>query len=299
MSMIKRIFLFLLTNLAVIILIWIVLAILQSVFWINVYGNSYTSLLIYAFIVWFAWSIISLLTSKWVAKKTYNIILMNPEELSWFTLKERIVFETVSRIAWEKWIKMPEVWVYNSNEPNAFATWATKNSSLVAVSSWLLDIMDKDAIEWVIGHEMTHILNWDMVTMVLLQWIINTFVIFISNVLANMLDNSTDWKLWNLGYYFINIFLQLIFWMFASIIVMWFSRIREYKADEGSARLLGKEKMIDWLETLKKFQNYAPSDSSKLATMNISTKPRWWFMQLFASHPSLDDRISRLQNMNF
>jgi heat shock protein HtpX len=157
--------------------------------------------------------------------------------------------------------------------------------------------MDKNAIEWVVWHEMAHVLNGDMVTMTLLQWILNTFVIFFARIIANIFNNVTDWKFWMLWYYWVVILFEIIFWILASMIAMWFSRYREYRADAWSARFVWKDKMIAWLEALKKIQSMASSDSSKLATMKISTKKRWWIMKLFSSHPDLDDRIKALEDI--
>ncbi len=299
--MIKRIFLFLVTNLAVIVLIWIIIALLEHFFWFRIswYWQNYTSIFIYAIIVWFAWAFISLLLSKWSAKRAYNIDIINPNDLSDLSPKERLVYDIVFDLSQKNSIKMPEVWTYKSAEANAFATGATKNRSLVAVSSGLLDIMNEKEIKWVIWHEMSHIFSWDMVTMVLLQWVINTFVIFLSRVIANIVDSyfSKDDN-WGISwiYYTTSIVLDLVLWMLASTIVMWFSRYREFKADEWSARLVWKENMISWLEALKTMINKASDDKSKLATMKISTKRKSWLMALFSSHPDLDDRIEHLRN---
>lgn len=299
--MIKRIFLFLLTNIAVIVVIGIVIAILENILWINIswYSSSYVSIFIYAIIVWFSWAFISLLLSKWMAKRAYNIVLMTRENFWDFSEKEKFVYEIVSRLAENNRIEMPEVWVYESAEPNAFATWATKNSSLVAVSTGLLDLMNKDEIEWVIGHEMAHILNWDMVTMTLLQWVVNTFVVFLSRVLANIFDNVTDGKFWTLWYILVSIVLEICFGILASLIVMGFSRHREFRADEGSAIFVWKQKMIAWLRALQKMQNIASGDNESLATMKISTHKRWGIMALFSSHPDLEDRIKNLESKVF
>lgn len=299
--MIKRIFLFLLTNIAVIVVIGIVIAILENILWINIswYSSSYVSIFIYAIIVWFSWAFISLLLSKWMAKRAYNIVLMTRENFWDFSEKEKFVYEVVSRLAENNRIEMPEVWVYESADPNAFATWATKNSSLVAVSTGLLDLMNKDEIEWVIGHEMAHILNWDMVTMTLLQWVVNTFVVFLSRVLANIFDNVTDGKFWTLWYILVSIVLEICFGILASLIVMGFSRHREFRADEGSAIFVWKQKMIAWLRALQKMQNIASGDNESLATMKISTHKRWGIMALFSSHPDLEDRIKNLESKVF
>lgn len=298
MSFIKRIFLFLLTNLAVIVLIWIVLAILQSVFGFKLTTSwNYTWLFIYALIFWFAGSIISLFLSKWTAKRAYNIKLFDPQDLSDLSDKEKVVYEVVRELAEKNKIKMPEVWIYQSQDPNAFATWATKNSSLVAVSSGLLKTMDKNAIEWVIWHEMAHVLNGDMVTMVLLQGVLNTFVIFLARFVAWLFDRS-EWE-WPWPMYFIiSTVLDLLLWILASLVVMWFSRHREFRADEWSAKFVWKEKMIAWLEALKKLvDSNSWNDEPKLATMKISASSKKWFKSLFSTHPDLGDRIEKLKNL--
>jgi heat shock protein HtpX len=193
---------------------------------------------------------------------------------------------------------MPEVWIYNDEEPNAFATWMTKNNSLVAVSTWLLESMENDAIEWVIWHEMSHIINWDMVTMTLLQWILNTFVIFFARIVSNIISNALDEKLSRLAYFTINIILQIVFWLLASLIAMKFSRNREFKADAGSAIFVWKEKMIAWLKALKNAQMITSYDKSNLATMKISNKKRTWIFSLLSSHPDLDTRINALEKLS-
>ncbi len=297
--MFKRIFLFLLTNIAVIVVITVAIAILENVLWIRIsgYGTDYVSIWIYALIVWFSWSFISLLLSKWMAKTAYHVVVV--DGTSQTHEKMKIVFEVVQNLAERNHIKMPEVWFYESTDPNAFATWASKNSSLVAVSTWLLEMMNREEIEWVIGHEMAHILNGDMVTMTLLQWILNTFVVFFSRILANIFDNVTDGKYGNLGYILVSIVLEICFWILASLVVMAFSRHREFRADEGSATFVWKEKMIAWLKVLQKMQNLASEDKWSLATMQISTKKRLWFMMLFSSHPDLEDRIRNLESKSF
>jgi heat shock protein HtpX len=158
--------------------------------------------------------------------------------------------------------------------------------------------MNIDAIEWVVWHEMAHIINGDMVTMTLLQWVVNTFVIFIARVVANIISNFLDEDLWWMAHMAVVIVLEIIFWLFASIIVMAFSRHREFKADAWSAKFLWKEKMIAWLEALKKMQAITAWDKSKLETMKISAKNKWGIMKLFSSHPKLQDRIDALNNSN-
>ncbi len=299
--MFKRIVLFLLTNIAVIILVTIVISILEVVFWIRITPNgSYIWLFIFAAIFWFIWSFISLFMSKWMAKKAYWVKVFSKEEIHSLSWKEKIVYDIVEDLAYRNHITIPEVWVYVSSDPNAFATWATKNSSLVAVSTWLLDQLEKDEIEWVIGHEMAHILNGDMVTMTLLQWVLNTFVIFFARIAANIVNNIiTKWEWDSRGfvYFAIVIVFEIIFWILASMIAMAFSRYREFRADEWSAKFLWKEKMIKALEALKKMQSLASPDDSKLAAFKISTRKPTWFRALFSSHPDLDDRIKRLEDL--
>lgn len=302
--MIKRIFLFLATNLLVLVVLSITFTILSSVFWISFasYYNwsNLVPVLIFAWVVWFAWSFISLFLSKWIAKWSYKIKLIDSSSASW---KEKLVYDIVSRISEIKRIKTPEVWIYESQEPNAFATWATKNSSLVAVSTWLLWVMNDDEIEWVIAHEMAHITNWDMVTMALLQWVINTFVIFLARIVASFAEKfflSEEESWWSWIYYVISFILEIIFSILASIVVMWFSRYREFRADEGSANFVWKEKMILALKRLKQFQNnMVTDDSDKLATFKIWSKKRSWLFALFSSHPDLDDRIKNLEGKSY
>ena len=230
-----------------------------------------------------------------MAKRAYWIVPITQDQVSLLSDKERVVWNTVSEIAERNHIDMPEVWIYQSNEPNAFATWASKNNSLVAVSTGLLDIMDKWAVEWVVAHEMTHILNWDMVTMTLLQWVLNTFVVFFARIVANFIaSRSEEWLSW-FAYMWVYILLEIVFGLLATPIAMAFSRYREYRADEGSARLVWKEKMIAWLEALKRMNDLLPSNSSEWATMKIWTKK--WLFKLYSSHPDLDDRIKALEEL--
>lgn len=301
--MFKRIFLFLLTNIAIIVVINIVLFVLSSVFGINItaYGFDYVSIFLFALVVWFTWSFISLAISKWMAKKAYGVQVLNKEELHGFDPKMRIVFDVVEDLSERHHIKMPEVGYYESSDPNAFATGPSKNNSLVAVSTGLLHSMDKDEIEWVIGHEMAHVLNGDMVTMTLLQWVLNTFVVFIARVVANIADKFLSGDEESSGpswvYFVVSIVMEILLGILASMIAMWFSRHREYRADAWSAMFLGKQKMIKSLQALKKMQSLAMGDDEKLASMKISTRKRWWIMALFSSHPDLDDRIQALENM--
>ena len=297
--MFKTIGLWFAMNAAVMVVIVSIFAILEHFFGIklDLYGQNYTSILIYSAVVWFWGSFFSLIISKWMAKRAYDITLITEQNEWSLDEKERIVYTTVLSLAKQHWIKTPEVGIYNSDEPNAFATGPSKNNSLVAVSTWLLSSMDKWAIEWVVAHEMAHVLNWDMVTMTLLQWVLNTFVVFFARVVANIIASRLNEWLSGIAYFAVNIALQILFWILASILSNKFSRYREYKADAGSAKYVWKEKMIAWLQALKKMQEKMQPAEWTMASMQIATKKRWWFMALFSTHPDLDDRIKALENL--
>ena len=298
--MLKRIGLFVLTNIAIIAVITIVIMIVEKVFGIQVSGgpwSSYTAIFIYSMIVWFSGAFLSLAISRWMAKRSYGITPITIEQAANLTGKERIVWQTVEELAERNHIKMPEVGIYEDSEPNAFATWATKNSSLVAVSTGLLNSMDEGAIEGVVGHEMAHILNGDMVTMTLLQWVVNTFVIFAARILANIFDTVTDGKFGWLGYVAINIALQLMFGVLASLITMKFSRYREFRADAGSAQFVWKDKMIAGLRALQTMEDRMHKADPKMASMQISSQKKTGFKQLISSHPALEDRIQALEEL--
>ncbi len=296
--MFKRIALFLFTNILIITLVSLVMFVLSMYFWINIeeYLSSYIGLLAFCSIFWFAWSFISLSLSKWMAKRAHKIKLLTKDNFYDLSDKEKLVYETVENLAEVNQIKMPEVWVYSSNDINAFATWPSKNNSIVAVSTALLENMQKDEIEWVVAHEISHVVSWDMVTMSLMQWIVNTFVIFFSRIITRIIDSYLDEWLSNMSYYFINITLQTIFWLLASILVMKFSRYREFKADEWSAKFVWKEKMIKALKALDKTTNIIWKDL-QLATMKINDKKRTWIQKLLSSHPSIEERIQKLENI--
>ena len=292
--MFTRIFLFLVTNLAVIVLLNIILFGVEQYLGYPLQWYSY--LIILAAVIGFGWSIFSLFISKWMAKKSYKLQLLDINTLNALPEKQQLVYRTVQDLAERNHIRLPEVWIYEWKDPNAFATGATKNSSLVAVSTGLLDTMTHDEIEWVVAHEMAHILNWDMVTMTLLQWVLNTFVIFASRVIGQLVSWMVDQKYSTLVYFTVAIVLEIIFGILASLIVMWFSRKREFRADEGSAKFVGKTKMIKALQALQKMQNQAPVDSGKFASMQISTRGKSGFKKLFSSHPDLSDRIRNIED---
>ena len=213
--------------------------------------------------------------------------------------EEKLVYKTVESIAQKNGITMPEVGIYESPEVNAFATGATRNSSLVAVSRGLLNQMQPDEIEWVVAHEMAHILNGDMVTMTLLQGVINAFVIFLSRTIAHIVSLALKRDEDNAGgfvYFVITIVLEILLGILGSLIVMAYSRRREFAADAGSATFVGKKKMIDALRALQRIHetNIAVPSDPKIAALKIDGKTSG-FLHLFASHPPLEERIQALQ----
>ena len=289
----KRIVLFLATNLAVMLVLSIVLSLLSSFFGINTRGSS--GLLLMAMVFGFGGSIISLLMSKWMAKRAYGIqpIEQPRNEVEYWLVN------TVKRQAEQAGIGMPEVGIYDSPDMNAFATGANRNEALVAVSSGLLYSMSRDEAEAVLAHEISHVANGDMVTLTLIQGVVNTFVIYLSRLLAGIISNvsrSDDEESsfgGGMAYFAISMVLELVFGMLASMIVMWFSRQREFRADAGSARLVGKEKMIAALERLARGHE-SQLDGTMMA-FGINGKTA--MTELFMSHPPLEKRIQALRDM--
>lgn len=288
----KRIALFLATNLAVIVVLSIVLNVLMTVFGISIDG--YQGLLIFAAVFGFGGAFISLLMSKWMAKRSTGAqVIERPRNET-----ERWLMETVADQARRAGIKMPEVAIYNSPEPNAFATGPSKNDSLVAVSSGLLHSMNKDEVEAVLAHEVSHVANGDMVTLTLIQGVVNTFVIFLARVVAGFINNALRGNQQGgnsigggFAYYGIVIVLEIVFGILASIIVMYFSRQREYRADAGSAKLVGADKMVNALRRLQ-----AGHDSQLDGSMAaFGIKGKRAKSELFLSHPPIEKRIAALQ----
>lgn len=285
-----RVGLFILTNLAVMFVFGIIL----SIFGVN--AHSTLGLLIFAAIFGFGGSFISLLLSKTMALRAVGgKIITDPRNA-----QEQWLVDIVSRQANILKIKNPEIAIYQANDINAFATGATKNNSLVAVSSGLLSAMTQDEAEAVIGHEMSHVANGDMVTMTLLQGVLNTFVIFISRIIASMVTKVLEEKsegLSTLAYYVIVMIFETIFGILASIIAMWFSRYREFHADAGSAKLVGAAKMIAALEKLK--ISHEPNEEASILAFCINGAKKAKFSELFLSHPPLDKRIEALRNQSY
>ena len=295
MQFFKRIFFFLLTNMAVLALLSIVMTVVNYFFpGILSANGGMLQLLIYALVIGFGGAIISLLISRWSAKRVYGIVLLDAQTAS-RDPQFQTVWSTVERIAQMNQITMPEVGYYESAEPNAFATGATKNKSLVAVSTGLLAQMQKNEVEGVVWHEMAHILNGDMVTLTLLQWVMNTFVVFFSHIAARLVagaiakDNET---IGNLAYMGISLGFQLVFGALASLVVMWFSRMREYRADLGGAQYTSRSSMVAGLKRLQKMKNIPPTQhpDGNLTAFMITEQDSFW-----STHPSLDNRIRALE----
>lgn len=290
-----RIALFLGTNFAII----IVLSISMSIFGVDgvLHDNgvdlNLNSLLFISSVIGFTGSFISLLISKWVAKKSMGVILIKEPKNE----TEMWLVKKLNEISVKANIKTPEFGIFDSQQLNAFATGASKNNSLVALSSGLISHMSKDEIEAVIAHEISHISNGDMVTMTLIQGIINTFVIFFSRIIGHVVDRVVFKVQRGHGpaYYITSIIVQILLSILASIIVMWFSRKREFEADHSAAKLVGANKMISALKTLSNKSPDALPD--QMAAFGISGKKEKSYKSLFSSHPSIESRIeSLLQN---
>ncbi len=256
-------------------------------------GLNLNTLLIFSAAFGMGGSLISLAISKWMAKKTMGVKLIETPASS----QEQWLASTVEMQAREAGIKMPELGIFNSPQPNAFATGMNKNAALVAVSQGLLDHMTQDEVEAVLAHEISHVANGDMVTLALVQGVVNTFVIFFSRVIGHLLDRLV-FKIQRghgPGYWIGVIFVQMILSVLASTIVMWFSRRREFKADEGGAYLAGREKMISALRRLQQVSNPQPLPD-EMSAFGISGGVPTGFRRLFMSHPPLEERIAALEN---
>ena len=288
----KRIFYFLVTNLAIVLVLSVTMRLLGVEPFLNANGLNLNSLLIFAAVMGFGGAFISLAISKWSAKKMSGAVTIeNPK-----TLDEIWLMNIVKKQSETVGIQMPEVAIFNSPVVNAFATGMSRNSSLVAVSSGLLEMMTKDEAEAVIGHEISHIANGDMVTLTLIQGVVNTFVLFFSRVIGYTVDKVIFKTRQGTGpaFFITMIISELLLGVLASIVVMWFSRQREYRADIGGGQLAGNQKMIAALQRLK--SQYESSALPKsIAALGISGEQGMGLKELFSTHPSLDDRIARLQ----
>ncbi len=287
----KRILFFVLTNLAII----LTLSIVMSLLGIGGYtlpggGLDYTGLMVFCLIWGMGGSFISLQMSRWIAKRATGVHLVDGRtgrrELDW-------LYRTVERLTKKADLPMPEVGIYNSAEVNAFATGPSKARSLVAVSSGLLNKMTPDEVEGVLAHEVAHIANGDMVTMTLIQGVVNTFVIFFAKIAAfavrQAMDSRSSWMV----SFVVEIVLYIVLGFLGAIITGWFSRQREFRADHGGAQLAGRDRMIGALKRLAGTQDLIDTHQEALATLKISDKRAW--VALFSTHPPLERRIEALE----
>jgi heat shock protein HtpX len=287
----KRIFLFMATNVAVMLVLGLVTSLLGLNRFVGPQGVQVGTLMAYSLVVGFTGAIISLLLSKTMAKySTGARIITQPQ-----TADEAWIVETVRKFADKAGIGMPDVAIYDG-APNAFATGAFKNSALVAVSTGLLQSMSREEVEAVIGHEIAHVSNGDMVTMTLIQGVMNTFVVFLSRIIGSVVDSALrskdDRGGPGIGYYATTMVLDLLLGFLGSMIVAWFSRQREFRADAGSAHLMGQPRSMQ--AALARLGGIAPGELPKgLAAMGIAGG----LGKLFSTHPPMEERIARLQNL--
>ncbi|MDT8878649.1 protease HtpX [Halomonas saccharevitans] len=293
-----RILLFLGTNLAVILVASITLRLLGVESYLNAQGMNFNALLIFCFVFGMAGSMISLFISKWMAKRsTGTVVIESPSNST-----EQWLLDTVGELARDAGIKMPEVGIFPAQQSNAFATGWNKDDALVAVSAGLLNRMRPEEVRAVLAHEIGHVANGDMVTLALVQGVLNTFVMFFARVVAHLIDgflksrSDGEGGLGFMGYFAVVIVAEIAFGLIASAIVAWFSRFREYRADTAGAQLAGSGAMINALARLKAETEMPDQMPDTLRAMAITKgQTRSLMERLFASHPPLDDRIRALK----
>jgi heat shock protein HtpX len=290
--MFKRVGLFLLTNLGIMVVIGIVVNVFGLNRFLNENGLDLASLFLFSLVVGFTGSIISLLISKQMAKMAVGArVITNPSNQEEFWL-----LDTVARLSQKAGIKMPEVAIFEDMSPNAFATGAFKNDALVAVSRGLLRSMNQREVEAVLGHEIGHVANGDMVTLTLLQGVVNTFVVFFARIIGYVVDRvilKNRGERVGVGYMIASVLAEIVLGVLAMIIVMAFSRYREYRADEAGAYLSGKDNMIAALQALARSKD-EPHLPEQIKAFGINGKG---LMALFSTHPSLEDRIDKLKKL--
>jgi heat shock protein HtpX len=292
--MFKRVGLFLVTNIAIIFVLNITMRLLgfESIMDQQGVDLNLNALLVFAAVIGFSGSLISLAISKWTAKRmTGAKVIEQPSNA-----QERWLVETVQRQAKQAGIGMPDVAIYDAPDVNAFATGMRRNSALVAVSTGLLNNMTQDEAEAVLGHEISHVANGDMITLALIQGVVNTFVIFLSRVIGHVVDRVVFKTERGHGpaFWITSIVAELVLGVLASVIVMWFSRQREYRADAGGASLAGREKMIAALQRLQRSSGQAHLPD-QMAAFGISGNLGQGIKRLFTTHPPLEERIARLR----
>ncbi len=302
MAWVKRILMFMAINLLVVVTLSLVLNIFHVQPFLQEYGLNIPSLLIFCLVWGMGGALISLALSRKMAKWMMGVRVINPD-ISDPDLRRLIA--TVDQLSQDAHLpQMPEVGVFESPEPNAFATGPTKRRSLVAVSTGLLKRMSQHELEGVLAHEITHISNGDMVTMTLIQGIANAFVMFLARILASVFsglgrnrnENSSGSYF---SYMMLVFFFEVVFMILGSTLVCWFSRLREFKADRGGADLAGKDKMIAALESLQRMQEVRDPhmEKSSIAAFKISAKKKGGLLRIFATHPALEERILRLKDL--
>jgi len=288
-----RIFLFLATNIAIMVVISVIFSLFGLAGILDAQGINLdlNALLVMSAIIGMTGSVISLVMSKWTAKQAMGVqVIEHPQNQS-----EQWLLTSVAKLAQQAGIGIPEVGIFQAPEANAFATGMNRNNALIAVSTGLLQRMNNNEIEAVLGHEMTHIANGDMVTMALMQGVVNTFVYFFASIIGHVVDRVIlqNERNHGVGYFIAQMVAQIALGFLASMLVMWFSRYREFKADAGSAKLTGREKMISALRALQR--EYEPQElPGQLAAFGINGSN---VQKLFMSHPPLEERIAALQNI--
>jgi heat shock protein HtpX len=297
MAMAKRIFLFLAVNFLVVITLTIILNLFNVKPYLTAYGINYTSLMIFCLVWGMGGAFISLALSKSMAKWMMGVKIIDPNSA---TSDEKALIDLVHDLCTQAhFTYMPEVGIYNSSEPNAFATGPSQKRSLIAVSSGLLQRMSSKELEGVLSHEIAHIQNGDMVTMALIQGVVNAFVMFLARVLAFVLSSQgkNREKSSSGSYYLFVILFEVVFMVLGSLVVAWFSRYREFRADLGGSHIAGKQKMISALEALQRMQSIQDPRAAKPSfdSMKISSAKKQGWTRFFASHPPLEMRIQRLQ----
>jgi len=288
----KRIVLFVATNFAIMITLSIVMGLLGVTGYITSSGINYVALMVFSLVWGFGGAMISLLMSRWMAKMAMGVQLVDGRtgqaELDW-------LHQTVASLARKANLPMPEVGIYDSAEVNAFATGPSKRSSLVAVSSGLMRSMRREEIEGVLAHELSHVQNGDMVTMTLIQGVVNAFSIFFSRVLANIVRQLVDERISGLVFLVTTLVFDIVFSVLGMMVVAWFSRAREFRADAGAAVLSSRNNMIAALQRLQANQSLVDQSQPQLATMKISGGKATGLRLLMMTHPPLEERIAALQ----
>jgi heat shock protein HtpX len=289
--MAKRVLLFVATNIAIVVTLSIVLSLLGFTGYIRPTGGiDYAALAIFCLVWGMGGSFISLQLSRWIAKRAVGIHLIDGRtgqpDLDW-------LHNTIANLSQQAGLPMPEVGIYDSPEVNAFATGPSKRRSLVAVSTGLLGSMGRREIEGVLGHELTHVANGDMVTMALLQGVVNAFVMFFARIVAVLVRQAVDRRGADTIAFFVRIALEIVLGVLGSLIVAWFSRQREFRADQGGASLAGRDNMVGALRRLMATQQLVDTSNRALASFKIAGGRSW--LALFASHPPLEERIAALE----